>query len=77
MYYYFIRETGGILTKAFADGRNKKFQANPYYRENYGAEAYLLEMAYVSNKSDIGYLESEQNSYLTAIVDSINYYVNN
>ena len=27
-YYYFIREVGGIMTKAFSDGRNPKYKEN-------------------------------------------------
>jgi N-acetylmuramoyl-L-alanine amidase len=75
-YYYFIRETGGFITKAFVDGRNPEYEANPYYKENYGTEAYLVEMGFISNKKNLEALTSEQDKYLEALVESVKYYVN-
>lgn len=43
-YLYMIRETGGIATKAYVDGRNKAYGKNKYYNSNIGVEAYLLEL---------------------------------
>ena len=39
-----LRETGGIVTGAYVDGRNKEFGKNKYYNSNIGVEAYLLEL---------------------------------
>jgi len=43
-YLYMIRETGGIATKAYVDGRNKEYGKNKYHNSNIGVEAYLLEL---------------------------------
>ena len=75
-YYYFIRETGGFITKAFVDGRNPEYEANPYYQENYGVEAYLVEMGFISNKKNLEALTTEQDKYLEALVESVKYYIN-
>lgn len=74
-YYYFIRETGGIMTKAFADGRNPKYEANPYYNANYGAEAYLVELGYISNSKNLKILLNEKEKYVKAIKESVKYYI--
>ena len=74
-YYYFIRETGGIMTKAFADGRNPKYEANPYYNANYGAEAYLLELGYISNSKNLKTLLNEKEEYVKAIKESVKFYI--
>lgn len=76
-YYYFIRETGGIITKAFADGRNPKYEANPYYNANYGVEAYLLELGYISNSKNLKILLNEKERYIKAIKESVKYYLDN
>jgi len=75
-YYYFIRETGGFITKAFVDGRNKQYEANPYYQENYGTEAYLVEMGFISSKKNLQALQDEQDNYLEALYQSVKYYIN-
>lgn len=76
-YYYFIRETGGIMTKAFADGRNPKYEANPYYNSNHGVEAYLIELGYISNSKNLKILLNEKESYVKAIKESVLNYLNN
>ena len=76
-YYYFIRETGGIMTKAFADGRNPKYEANPYYNSNHGVEAYLVELGYISNSKNLKILLNEKEKYVKAIKESVLNYLNN
>ena len=39
-----LRETGGIATSAYVDGRNPSYGANMFYNSNIGVEAYLLEL---------------------------------
>lgn len=39
-----LRETGGIATKAYVDGRNPNYGKNMFYNSNIGVEAYLLEL---------------------------------
>ena len=75
-YYYFIRETGGYMTKAFVDGRNPEYEANPYINANYGAEAYLVEMGFITNSTNLNALTSEQDKYLEGLFESVKYYVN-
>ncbi len=76
-YLFMIRETGGIMTHAYVDGRNKYIDSNPYYNSNQSAEAYLLELGFINSENDINNLLKNKNLYINAIVDSIkNHYTN-
>lgn len=75
-YLYMIRETGGIMTGAYVDDRNEKQIANDYYNSNIGAEAYLLELSYLSNPRDLTKIKNEQEEYVEAIANSIIEYLN-
>ena len=75
-YYYFIRETGGIMTNAFSDGRNPKYKANPYRDSNQAVEAYLCELAYISQKDDLNSILNNKEKYVEALKKSILTYVN-
>ena len=67
-YYYMIRETGGIMTGAYVDNRNEpKIQANPYYNTNVGSESYLLELAYLTNMTDLNNMNNNLEKYTSAI----------
>ena len=75
-YYYFIRETGGIMTKAFSDGRNSKKKANPYRNMNQGVEAYLCELAYISQNDDLEMVINHKDKFVKALVKAVTKYVN-
>ena len=70
-YYYFIRETGGIMTKAFSDGRNPQYNANPYRNYNQGVEAYLCEIAYISQRDDLNLVLNNKDSFVKALKKSV------
>lgn len=70
-YYYFIRETGGIMTKAFSDGRNPKYKENIYRNQNQGVEAYLCELGYISHNDDLKNIINNKEGYLKALSKSI------
>ena len=71
-YYYMIRETGGIMTGAYVDDRNEEGVGyNPYYNSNIGAEAYVLELGYITNANDFEVISNNRDSYVTAITNSI------
>lgn len=70
-YLYIIRETGGIATNAFVDGRNTSYSANKYYDSNVGIESYLIELGYINVKEDLDNLMANQSLYVKAIVQSI------
>lgn len=71
-YYYMIRETGGIVTGAYVSDLNKKVGYNPYYNSNVGAEAYILELGYITNKDDLEIIKSKHKEYAKGVVDAIN-----
>lgn len=71
-YYYMIRETGGIVTGAYVDGRNESILANPYYNSNRGTEAYVLELGYITNDTDLDIIVNKQNEFIEAITNSFN-----
>ncbi|MBP3921086.1 MAG: N-acetylmuramoyl-L-alanine amidase [Bacilli bacterium] len=70
-YYFIIRETGGFMTGAYVDGRNKDYDKNEYYNSNVGAEGYLLELGYINNRSDLNNLLNNKRGYINGIVSSI------
>ncbi len=71
-YLFIIRETGGIMTKAYVDGRNISAGNNPYYNKNMGAEAYLLELGFINSSNDMKNIENNKQAYIDAIVKTIN-----
>lgn len=70
-YLFMVRETGGIMTKAYIDGRNKEELNNPYRNSNIAAESYLLELGFINSKFDLNNLLQKKENYINAIVDSI------
>ena len=66
-----IRETGGIITGAYVDGRNDKILSNPYTKSNVGTEAYLLELGYLSNKNDLNNMINNMDKFVEAMAVSI------
>lgn len=75
-YYYFIRETGGIITNAITDGRNQEYPSNPYYNSNHGTESYLVELGYISSAKNLEKIINEKEGYIKGIVESVKYYIN-
>lgn len=76
-YYFAVRETGGIMTGAYIDGRNKKAGDNPYYKSNIAAESYLLELGFINSANDMKNVKNNMNSYIEALTNVIvDYYGN-
>ena len=69
-YYFMIRETGGFITGAYIDGRNKEVGKNNYYNSNIGAEAYLLELGYINYWPDLNKLVDNQDDYVSGIANA-------
>lgn len=74
-YYYMIRETGGIITKAYVNDKNNKYKFNPYYNSNIGVETYILELGYIISPRDLNNLLNNQNKYIEAITESIDEHI--
>lgn len=70
-YLYIIRETGGISTGAFVDGRNKSYGKNNFYNSNIGIEAYQIELGYIKINDDLENIVNNYPQYMDAIVKSI------
>jgi len=68
-YYYIIRETGGIMTGAYTDGREPDY--NVYYNTNVGLESYILEVGYITNPNDTNDLSNNMDAYINSIADAI------
>lgn len=66
-YYYIIRETGGIVTGAYVDFRNKVKEGNSYYDSNHGCETYLVELGYMNSSTNLKILLEEKDKYVEAI----------
>lgn len=70
-WYFYNRETGGYMTGAYMDGRNKAYPKNDYYNSNMGIESYLLELGYINCKNDLNNLLNNQEGYVKAITKTI------
>jgi N-acetylmuramoyl-L-alanine amidase len=71
IYHYIIRETGGIATNAYIDGRNKKYNKNNYYDYNIGIESYLIELGFMVNNNDLYNLVHNKGGYALGIKEGI------
>lgn len=68
-YYYIIRETGGIMTGAYTDGREKDH--NLHHNTNVGIESYIIELGYITNPNDTSDISNNMGSYINAIAEAI------
>lgn len=76
-YLFMIRETGGIMTRAYVDGRNTSIGTNPYYDSNIAAEGYLLELGFINSDDDLQNIINNEDKYIDAIIKSIEENYNN
>ena len=74
-YLYVIRETGGISTNAFIDGRNKVYGTNHYVNSKVGSESYVVNLGYASVLRDWQNLSSFGGSYVDGILESVREYL--
>ena len=70
-YHYIIRETGGIVTGAFRDGRNPNEKYNRYCDDNTCLETYILQLGYITSLNDLGIMDGKMDDYAKAIAESI------
>lgn len=75
-YLYIIRETGGICTNAFVDGRNTAYGTNKYYKSNVGIESYLIELGYMNVERDLTSVIANSDAYAEGIAQSIQSFYN-
>lgn len=72
-YQYTIRETGGIATNAYADGRNKTYSKNQYFDSRQGIETYQVELGYI--KTDLDRIINNREFYINGITEAIKEYL--
>ena len=71
-YLYMIRESGGIMTGAYVDDSNpEQVGVNKYYNSNVGAEAYIIDLGYLTNQTDFNAITQNQDAYAEAIANTI------
>ena len=72
-FYYMIRETGGVATGAYIDGRSKEFRYNENESRDSvtGLESYLLEIGYICNEDDLANILNNRDAYVKAIAAAI------
>lgn len=70
-WYFYNRETGGYMTGAYMDGRNKSYPRNNYYNSNMGVEGYLLELGYITCEKDLNNLINNKDGYVAGIVKTL------
>ena len=69
-YYFIIRETGGYMSGAYKDSREGTLY-NYYSNSNVGLESYLLELGYLTSKTDVDNINNNIDKYVDSIVSSI------
>lgn len=74
-YYYYLRETGGITTGAYVDGRNPNIVKNPFYNSNHTAESYLFELSYMNTESDLKNMLDNYKGYAKGIATGLDEYI--
>ncbi len=75
-YLFMIRETGGIATNAYVDGRNKEYGKNLYYDSNRGTETYLIELGFMNSNADIINITTNKKLYVEGIKKSFKNFFN-
>ena len=70
-YLYIIRETGGISTGAFVDGRNTSYGKNNSFNSNVGIESYQIELGYMKIEEDLNNIINNYGKYMDAIVQAV------
>ncbi len=78
IYYYNIRELGGISTQSTNDGRYydiNGYVANPYNKSNNTTEPYLLELGYVNNEDDLRNIVGHEEDYARGIYNALEEYL--
>lgn len=80
IYYYYIREVGGISTHATNDGRYANigpyyYQKNEHYDSNNTAEPYLFELGYMDNVEDLNNINQNREGYANALANAIQKYL--
>lgn len=76
-YLFMIRETGGIWTGAYIDGRNPYYGENLYRNSNCVPESYLMEVAYLSVPYDFENALNNAEAYVQAITDALTTWIDN
>lgn len=75
-YLYIIRETGGISTGAFVDGRNTSYGKNNSFNSNVGIESYQIELGYMKIDEDLNNIVNNYDKYMEAITQAILQFAN-
>lgn len=74
-YLYMIREVAGVVTgamdKEYFVYKGESYGGNSHRKDNYGPEAYLIEMAYISDKENLDVILTQQDRYVGAIAKSL------
>lgn len=74
-YLYMIREVAGTVTGANVIGefqyKNSTYGGNSHYNDNYGPEAYLIEMGYITDKENLDCILTQKEKYTGAIAKSL------
>ncbi len=76
IYYYYIREVGGVSTHAINNGYSE-YRKNDHYNSNNTAEPYLFELGYIDNLVDVNNLKNNIDGYAEGIVSALQNYLAN
>ena len=76
-YYFFIRETGGLSTNAYVDGRNTSYAKNKYYNSAMGVESYLVELGFMVSNKDLNNILNNKDGYVKGFTKTLDEYFNN
>jgi len=76
IWYYYIREVGGVSTHATNDGRYAPvYPKNEHYNSNNTAEPYLFELGYMNNETDLNNIVNNPSGYALGIALGLQKYL--
>ncbi len=77
IWYYYIREVGGVSTHAIYNGYNPEEypHKNDHYDSNNTAEPYLFELGYMDNLEELQNIQNHKSNYAEALTTALQKYL--
>ncbi len=77
IWYYYIREVGGVSTHAIYNGYDQENYPHPndHYHSNNTAEPYLFELGYMDNLAELKNILNNKEGYANGIVNGLQKYL--
>jgi len=70
-YYFVLRETGGMMTNAYVDGRDPRREANEFHNSYIAPESYLVEFGYMNHDGNLANILNNKEGYVAGFIKTI------